>query len=216
MKSLLVVALAVVPSLASAQPYDPAQPPPPPVYATPAPALPPGTPVQLLVPSSIPLRHGMTVELNLGLGYIWARNDQGQESDTEAGIAGLNVGLGGWLNERMALTGRIAGATFSPSDGVRFTSGFLGPSLQYWVDERVWLGGGAGLGMALIHVDGLDEQPDPETGFALDLRIGYTFTVGTEHTFNASFEYNPAFFDIEGGGSVQVNAFGVLIGYQHL
>jgi hypothetical protein len=159
-------------------------------------------------------RQGMTVELNLGAGLVWARNE-GQDSDTEKALAGLDLGVGGWLNNKMALSGRIAGATFSPQDGVRFTSAFFGPSLQYWTDDHFWLGGGAGVAIAAVHLDGATQQPDPQTGFGLDLRAGYTFATGSENTFNVSFEYNPGFFDID-GRSVQINSFGVLFGYQHL
>jgi hypothetical protein len=160
----------------------------------------------------------MTGELNLGVGFIWARNGNGQDSDSELALAGLNAGIGGWLNERMALTVRFAGATYSPADGVRFTTGFAGPSLQYWTDDHFWIGGGAGLGIAAISIDngiGGTSASDTETGFGLDLRAGYTFTVGSEHTFNVSIEYNPTFFD-NNGSSIQVNSFGLLFGYQHL
>jgi hypothetical protein len=162
------------------------------------------------------LRRGMTGELNLGLGFIWARNDEGEDSDTEVGLAGLNFGIGGWIGPQMALTLRGAGATYSPADGVRFISAFLGPSIQYWTDDHFWLGGGLGLGIAAINIEGQDVQPDPETGFGLDLRAGYTFTAGNENTFNVSFEYTPTFFDTDGFGTIQINSFGFLFGYQHL
>jgi hypothetical protein len=165
------------------------------------------------------LRRGMTVELNIGAGFIWARNE-GESSDTEGALAGLDLGVGGWLNPNMALTARIAGATYSPEDGVRFTQGFFGPSLQYWSDDHLWFGGGIGLAFAAVNFEGADEQPDPETGLGFDLRAGYTFTTGSENTFNVSLEYTPGFFTFDNGiggeQSIQINSFGILFGYQHL
>ncbi len=230
MKRLVVALVFLLPAVAQAQPGpypppppggDPNQPPPPDGYSQPAPpagyAPQPvyGQPVYQPQPQpAASLRNGMTLELNLGFGMVWARSE-GQDSETETALAGLNLGIGGWLNERMALTGRVSGTTFSPQDGVRFTTGVIGPSLQYWTDDHIWVGGGVGLAFAAISVDGANEQPDPETGFGLDLRAGYTFSTGTVNTFNVSVEYNPGFFSFD-GGSVQLNSFGLLFGYQHL
>ncbi len=225
MKRILLSLFVALPSVAVAQPYnDPSQPPPPPPpggYQQPPPPnyqQPPNS-GPMAPPSNASLRRGMTGELNLGLGFIWARNGDGQESDTEVALAGLSAGIGGWLNPQMALTLRVAGATYSTDSAfgnARFTTGVVGPSLQYWLDDRMWIGGGAGIGFAAITVDGLDAQPDPETGFGLDLRAGYTFSTGSVNTFNLSVEYNPTFFDVGDGQSLQINSFGILFGYQHL
>jgi len=217
MKRILAAIVVLLPSVVLAQPYG--QPPPPPPsggYQQPPP--PPGNgaqPVYTQPANAASFRKGITGELNLGVGFIWARNE-GQDSDTEVALAGLSFGIGGWLNERMALTARGAGATYSPADGVRFTTAFFGPSLQYWTDDHFWIGGGAGLGIAVVSIENANVQPDPETGFGLDLRAGYTFTTGSANTFNVSLEYNPTFFDVEGQGSIQINSFGILLGYQHL
>lgn len=221
MKRFLFSLVVLVPSVAVAQPYsDPSQPPPPPPPGyQPAPAYQPPPPGPYAPRPAASFRNGLTGELNLGLGFIWARNGDGQESDTEVALAGLSAGIGGWINPQMALTLRVAGATYSTDFGTstaRFTTGVIGPSLQYWLDDRLWIGGGAGLGFAAITIDDANEQPDPETGFGLDLRAGYTFSTGSANTFNVSVEYNPTFFDVEGGSSIQINSFGILFGYQHL
>lgn len=221
MKRFLFSLVVLVPSVAVAQPYnDPNQPPPPPPPGyQPAPAYQQPPPGPYAPRPAASFRNGLTGELNLGLGFIWARNGDGQESDTEVALAGLSAGIGGWINPQMALTLRVAGATYSTDFGpstARFTTGVIGPSLQYWLDDRLWIGGGAGLGFAAITIDDANEQPDPETGFGLDLRAGYTFSTGSANTFNVSVEYNPTFFDVEGGSSIQINSFGILFGYQHL
>jgi hypothetical protein len=165
-------------------------------------------------------RSGVTFEANLGLGLVWARAGNWGSSDTETALAGLDLGLGGWLRDDMALSVRVAGATFSPEAGTRFTTGFLGLSLQNWVSDHAWIGGGAGLAFFTAHVDSAAAQPDPDTGFGLDLRAGYTFNPGSDNTFNLSIELNPGFFSVAiGSGSnldVNINSFGLLLGYQHL
>ena len=197
---LLALAAILVPTAAAAQP-----PPPPPTG--------PGYYQQ-----PVENRHGMTFEANIGVGYIWAEVE-GQESDKEIALGGLNLGVGGWLNPRMALTLRAAGVTYSESEGgvdLRFTTAVLGPHLQYWVDDHFWVGGGAGLGVAAVSVEfdgGSDSES--ETGFGLDLRVGYTFGTATENTWNISFELTPSFITIEERDYTFYGA-AVLFGYQHL
>src|SRR5690606_33798347 len=84
------------PAPAPAPAPPPPPPPPPQQLGYPAPAYqPPAT------------RQGFTAELNLGLGLLRASVDGGG-SDSEFAIAGLNVGLGGFVTPRVAITGRIA------------------------------------------------------------------------------------------------------------
>ena len=197
---LLAIAAILVPAAAVAQP-----PPPPPTGPS-------------YYQQPVENRHGMTFEANIGVGYIWAEVE-GQESDKEIALGGLNLGVGGWLNPRMALTLRAAGVTYTESEGgidLRFTTAVLGPHLQYWVDDHFWVGGGAGLGVAAVSVefDGQSES-DSETGFGLDLRVGYTFSTTSENTWNVSFELTPSFITIDETDYTFYGA-AVLFGYQHL
>jgi hypothetical protein len=152
----------------------------------------------------------MTVELNLGLGWLQA-SDGNDSATSDLGIGGLSLGVGGWLNPKLAVTGRIAGVTLS-DNGATLSNVFFGPALQYWIDNHFWVGGGAGLAILAL---GGDSSGDSITGFGLDMRAGYTFNEGSENTFNASLEINPGFFS-ESGGSVTVTGIGILLGYQHL
>lgn len=185
----------------------------------PAPAPPPppaGGYYQPVAPVYMPpqqpqtLHRTMTFELNIGFGWVNASAD-GDSETSDLGLGGLSIGVGGWLNEKIALTGRIAGVTLSENDA-QLSDVFFGPSIQYWIDNHFWLGGGAGLGI-LAASGGGDE--DSITGFGLDLRVGYTFNEGSENTLNASFELNPGFFS-ENGNSATLTGIGILIGYQHL
>jgi hypothetical protein len=204
MRILALLAL-LVPTAVLAQPPPP--PPPPPGYA-PAPVYAPQ--------QTIDNRNGMTLELNLGVGFMWATSE-GEESDKKVALGGLDLGVGGWLSNRLALTIRIAGVTYTETEGdtdLRWTTGFLGPSAQYWLDNNFWIGGGVGAGVVAVSVnDG--EDSDSEVGLGLDLRAGYTFGIGSEHSWNLSVELNPSFVEILGQ---EITFYGgaVLIGYQHL
>ncbi len=156
----------------------------------------------------------MTFEANIGLGWI-RMSDDNQSETTDLGLGGLSLGLGGWVSPKLAITARIAGVTYS-EDGTSLSDVFFGPAAQYWVDDHFWLGGGAGLGILAVSGDGVNPNADNSvTGFGLDFRAGYTFTAGSENTFNASFEINPGFFE-NNGYSATFTGIGILLGYQHL
>jgi hypothetical protein len=157
-------------------------------------------------PQPVSLKNGMTVELNLGLG--WMTSSESDKSYT--GIGGLSLGVGGWVSPQVAITGRIAGATIS-ENGEQLSNIFFGPSLQYWVNDNFWLGGGIGLGILADNCDGCESV----TGFGFDARVGYTFSVSSENTFNVSFELNPEHYS-ENGVSATITSVGILLGYQHL
>lgn len=161
----------------------------------------------------------MTVELNLGLGFL---SNDNENTDTRTGLAGLNFGIGGWLNPNMAVTGRISVVTIGADedelgglDG-RLSHLFLGPSLQYWANNNFWVGGGIGLSILYLSIEDI-ELEDPWTeGFGLDLRGGYTFNTGGDSTFNVSVELTPGFYSPEGGDEITITGVSFLFGYQHL
>jgi hypothetical protein len=159
--------------------------------------------------STSPLGRGFTFEANLGLGWLRATSDSGESEDSDIGIGGFNVGLGGWISERTAFSLRIAGVTYSEGGG-SITGSFVGGALQYWTTENLWLGGGVGLGIASLDIDG-EPAIDPETGLGLDLRVGFTPSIAGQHSLNFSFEVNPSFLD---GGTL--TGIALLIGYQYL
>jgi hypothetical protein len=166
-------------------------------------------------------RHGVTFEANLGLAVSWLTAD-GSTSDSKGGGT-LGLGLGGWITNRMALSARFVESGFS-ADGDGASSddsvygGFFGPSLQLWLDDHVFLGGGLGWSFLGAKVNGTNT--DTETGFGLDLRLGYNFTSRSPNTFNVSLELTPGFYNVDlGNGQSQdfrFNVFTVLVGYQHL
>jgi hypothetical protein len=189
------------PAPSPAPPQEPAQP----YYQPPQPAY--GAQPQRS------LHEGITFEANLGLGWNRTSPEDQDGVTSDVGIGGLCVGVGHWLDPKLALTGRLAGATIFES-GAQQNAIFLGPSAQYWVDDRFWLGGG--LGFALLGAtDTNGNRLDSNVGFGIDLRMGYTFNAGTLHTFNASLEINPGYFR-EDGMSAVITGIGILAGYQYL
>ncbi len=180
-KQLVIASVLLVPAVALAQNQ--------PMYAPP------------------PTHTGLTFEANLGFGLLRIANDNG-DSESEGALGGLNLGIGGFLNPQMAVTVRASGVTYV-EDGGSLTQAFFGPSLQYWVTPNAWIGGGVGLGVARIVVDGFGS--DSETGFALDARAGYTFNPGSKHSFNISAEITPAFIE-----EATFTGIAILFGYQTL
>jgi len=216
LKLLGVAAAVLVPALssteASAQPYGP---PPPPGYGS-------YNPWQW--------HQGLTFEGNLGFGFMWARDSSGDisQSDTQ-GALGYAIGLGGWLNPQVALSLRISGNVFSQDLGGGFSEvfsqTFVGPSIQFWLDPHLWLGGGVGAAVARVFthddIEGGSFDDNSQTGFGLDLRIGYSFAhPRNPNSWNISAEFTPGFYSSRdlAGGSVtqQLNGFAILFGYQFL
>tara|TARA_R110002096_G_scaffold408075_3_gene607057 strand:- start:36177 stop:36731 length:555 start_codon:yes stop_codon:yes gene_type:complete len=150
-------------------------------------------------------RQGFVISLSLGLGITQIRPEVG-DSENEAGLAGLNISLGGFLNPQLAVMARISGNNFSLSNGVEdtsFVSGFAGPVAQYWVEENIALEGGAGFGV--VGPNPPDDDIDPEVGYALHARGTYRIAKG----FQASVELTPIFVE-----DVTVVNIGFLAGYQ--
>jgi len=189
---------------AQPQPQPPPPPPGQPYYQ-------PVQPVYAQPPAPVSLHNGMTVELNLGLGWIRISDDSNSNT-SDLGVGGLSGGVGGWVNPHVAITGRLGGVTVGVPGG-RVSNIFLGPAVQYWVDDHFWLGGGLGLGIYALSPDSGSDRS--LTGIGVDLRVGYTFNEGTEHTFNASLEINPGHFS-DNGASGTATGIGILLGYQHL
>lgn len=152
-----------------------------------------------------PTRQGLTFEANLGFGLFWASSD-GDSSDKEGALGGLDLGIGTFVNPRTAITARIAGVTYSEAEGL-ITEAFFGPSVQYFVSPNAFVGGGLGLGVVRVEIDGFGS--DSENGLALDLRAGYTFDPLAKHSFNVSVEYSPAFVE-----DTTWHGFAILGGYQ--
>lgn len=220
--ALGAAAVLAAPSVAAAQTPPPGPPPPGPPSGTPAqdldePPPPPGAPPRAPRPRGGPPepeqprpdRSGATFEMSLGFGMTHVSLDSGP-SELFGGLSGLNLGLGGWISPRTALTLRIAGTSFSEDVGgtsVRFIAGLFGLSVQHMATDVLWLGLGGGLGV--LSTD--QGNVKPETGFGLDLRAGVNFHQTSKSAFHLAVEITPGFYD-----GVNVTGIGVQLGWQSL
>jgi hypothetical protein len=207
------------------EPPSPPPPPPPPVPLPPPPAEdlddPRGTRPAPGPPEGAPsggptgpeaapvgaVRRGGTFEMSLGLGITRVSLDQGP-SESFTGLSGLNLGAGGWVSPRTALTFRVAATSFVEQiEGVdiRFIAGFVGLSLQHMAADQAWVGIGAGLGVLTTDQDDIE----PETGFGLDLRAGLNIGQTAGHAVHLAIEVTPGFYD-----GISVTGIGLQLGWQ--
>lgn len=189
----------------AAAPYPPAPIAPPGSEASPLPTAGPGT--SSPAPRSR-LGHGLTLEIGVGLG--WLRFSIGNPH-TENGVAGLNLGLGGWISSHSALTLRVAGVTHRVEGDYSATGTFLGVAVQHWVDEAAWFGAGVGLGSLSYDYEDARADPDPDTGPGIELRAGYRFFGWGQSSLSGSVDVTPVFLD-----QGTVTGIGVLLAYQYL
>jgi hypothetical protein len=205
----------------TADPAAAPAPPPAPPPATMPPPPPQKTPFRttklaVVAPPPPAPHEGLTLEAGIGVGFIHVSDDSRSMFST-GGVAGLSLGIGGWLDERVALTARLAGSSVPKSGGV-LVAGFLGPSLQFWVSESTWLG--AGFGIAVYGFDATGTGNDYSLrGYGGDLRLGHTFYANGSHTLNGSFELTPSHVSENVYGSdiaFTVTSIGFLFGWQYL
>jgi hypothetical protein len=146
--------------------------------------------------------HTGTFELGGGLGAV-------PEDDSVEWIRFVGVGAGGWTRSGNVMTLRLAGvetqARHAGAESVTTYWLYLGPSVQVWLGEHAWLGGGLGLSMYG------DADSEHDYGFAADLRAGYTFSgPQSASSFNVSLEVTPGM-----AGRFMFAAAGILVGYQY-
>jgi len=169
-------------------------------------------------PAPAPLHQGVTFEANLGFGLVHVTDSGSSVSlDTNMALAGVNLGIGGWISPRTALTFRVSDVDVRIDNAQNGTvvAAFLGPSIQYWTDSNIWFGAGAGLAtlVAITNCSGNCSN----NGFGLDLRLGYTFPSTALSTFNVSLEMTPGFYGGANGSSGgTATGVAILVGYQHL
>lgn len=147
-------------------------------------------------------RSGFTMLLNVGAGL---QKDPALSESAASGLAGINLGIGGFLNERAALWFRLSGTVAAhdvPFGEVTQTSGFAGPAVQYWASDRLALEGGVGLGF--WDVEGVNE-----TGLGALLGATYVFWTNGGHSLGVGVEYAPAFTDPN-----TVHNVGLVFGWQ--
>ena len=151
-------------------------------------------------------RGSFTLHLNLGVGF---QHDSYFEQ-TETGLAGLNLGIGGFLTDDVALMFRWSGTTGVSFEHYSQTSAVYGPAVQYWIDDRLAVEAGAGVGMWRAYNAIVDEDVI-ESSLGMILGVGYTLFGAGKHGFRVGLEYAPAFTE-----PAWVHNFGIVLGWQLL
>jgi len=148
-----------------------------------------------------PNRSGFSLLLTMGVGFQYT--DLLEES--AVGLGGLNLGIGGFLTDDVALFFRLSGTNVNQTDiDIATVSGVGGPSVQYWANDSFNLEGGLGYGF--VDYEGLDDD-----GFGLILGVGYSFWHRGKSSLQFGLEYAPVFVD-----SGNVHNIGVTFGWQLL
>ena len=158
-----------------------------------------------------PNRKGFTLLLSLGLGV---QSDEVLD-DTQLGLGGLNLGLGGFLSPQLALMFRASGTPasynlledFEGELDFRQTSGVAGVVIQYWFSDRFNIEGGPGLGFWTADLAGEDAD---DSGFGFIAGAGYSFFQSSKVSLQIGVEIAPVFTD----GAVA--NYGLNLGFQLL
>jgi hypothetical protein len=180
---------------------SPTVPPPPPSYPAVEPATapvappPPFTPSQaepILPPPETPKdwRTGFTLELGLGVGHQLTSGSGVSES--AIGLAGLTLGIGGFVSPSAGVLFRISETNVSYDNDVRQVSGVLGPIVQLWPADELKIEAGPGFSFAVTETPLGDAR---ETGWGLMLGLGFAVWQGHGHSLQLALEYAPAVLD---------------------
>jgi hypothetical protein len=146
-------------------------------------------------------RGGFTLLVNLGVGI---QNDTALE-ESAVGLAGANLGIGGFVTPNLAILGRFSSTnvTYDTVLGdYAQVSGVVAPTVQYWLNDKVNLESGVGIGL-------WSAEDESDQGVGLILGAGFTVFNRGKHNLQVGFEYAPAFPD-----SGTVHNVGITFGYQ--
>jgi len=165
--------------------------------------------------ASKPVRKGFTVEFGIGVGALVISGlDRYGEEKRDFGFEPHALSLGAFLRKDLALVLRWKSTYhFTPNAVFEDAQQFLGTqtaNLQWWLSDRLFVGGGPGVALFGFGFGGHDKDASWSVGGALDARVGYAFFVTTHHALSLSFEAVVGFF----GSGVALGQT-VNVGYQY-
>jgi hypothetical protein len=143
-------------------------------------------------------RHGFTILVNLGVGI---QHDTGF-GESAVGWGGANVGIGGFVNNKLAILGRFSGTTVTYDSFGKQVSGVMGGTVQYWLSDLFHVEAGGGIGF-------WNWNFDSEIGTGLIFGAGVTVLDRGRHNLQVGAEYAPVFTDTS-----TVHNFCITFGYQ--
>lgn len=154
-------------------------------------------------------RQGFTLLLSLGYGL----QSGGILEESTDGLAGLNLGIGGFISDDTALMFRVSGTNVSyeydlpfpyGSSSTDVISGVAVFDLQYWATDRLNLEFGAGFGF--VDADNLGD----DRGLGMLAGIGYSVLLRGKYSLQLGVEYAHAILD------ETVHNVGFNVGFQFL
>ncbi|MCA9547224.1 MAG: outer membrane beta-barrel protein [Myxococcales bacterium] len=173
-----------------------------------------------LTAQAAPKGNGFTAMAGLGFGIQSVLPDEG-DSNTEYGVA-IDLAAGGFIKPNLALLFRIDGTITQQDLGggddnkATYTHLLLGPAVQYWLNEKLWVSGTAGI--SAIRAEAEIEFLGQKTTISVDDNelglgggAGYVLWNSGEHTVYVGGDLSLGFHD---GGKILSTAF--TVGWQML
>ncbi|UWX54503.1 hypothetical protein NYZ99_16545 [Maribacter litopenaei] len=121
-------------------------------------------------------RDGFMFEFGLGGGVISIEDSGGLRNydDSQGGGTFPELKFGYMLNNNLAITVSLPGMIYTLDENDRDFGGII-PSVQYWIKDRWWLHGGAGLAIDSPALYDIKENvnDDWNTGIAAMVSTGY-------------------------------------------
>ena len=149
---------------------------------------------------------GFTIEVHAGAGVLAAGSDYG--SRTDPAPLSAQAAAGGFVNDRLALTGQVIMTTairgIEGQGSETYTTTQIGPAVQVWLAPFLWVGAGGGLATVSYMNESVSAiGVNARAGFALPQRghNSWSVTVGGTTTLLADHDWVT--------GSIQ-------LGYQYL
>lgn len=139
--------------------------------------------------------------MELGLGGSFANIESDRSSEQKFGLAPLSLSLGGFINREFAIMFRATGSSIFGSERGQTTQaliGFYGPAVQYYPNDRFYIGAGVGLGLYATNNPALATPTSPafiQGGLAFDARVGFVLVASKAHQLSIYTEAIPAKFD---------------------
>ncbi len=147
--------------------------------------------------AQVPRRSGFTLELGMGPSAYQVFSP---DVDTRGEFtAGVNIGVGGFVSDRLALMGRIQ-VVSRPAENLGSEGLAIGHlQIQFWLSDRIFVS--AGTGMAVYFLSAplgealMGKENQDHTGFGFSLRTGYSFARWERHLLRVTLELASCAFD---------------------
>jgi hypothetical protein len=146
---------------------------------------------------------GFVLLLNMGVGIQY----DPYFAETAVGLGGLNLGIGGFVNKKLAVMARFSGTNVTYASGTFAetgqVSGVLGVTVQQWLTDRISIEVGGGYGYW--------QTPfDSDSGFGTIVGFSGILANHGRHNLVAGAEYAVVYTDTPAA----VHNVGFTIGYQ--